>query len=159
MNQDLPKVIEDQLRRIAQLSPAEAQAYARVEFQTHDYHDVQPAATADADAFILRRCLHNNPDSECVRIIRAVAPALARPGTHLLINEKLIPPREPGAPRWKTKMILREDITMMISCGGKERTLKDFEKLLRDADSRLEVSMPRYTNLSLGCMDIRLTRW
>ena len=148
-------MIDDQINRIAQLQPDQAQAYAHVEFQVHSYYEEQPPT--DADAFILRRCLHNNPDSECIRIIRAVAPALSHRsdisssdnrsnGSHdtntarLLINEKLVPPRDPRAPRWKTKMIRREDMTMMISCGGKERTLAEFEALVHEADPRLEVS-------------------
>lgn len=156
MNQDLPKVIDDQIHRIARLAPDEAMAYTRVQFQVHSYYETQPPT--DADAFILRRCLHNNPDAECVRILKAVAPALAprsslgarRSSTNkasnarLLINEKLIPPRDPNAPRWKTKMIRREDMTMMISCGGKERSLEEFERLVREADPRLEVRLTRY---------------
>ena len=44
-----------------------------------------------------------------------------------------------SATRNKTKMLRREDIVMMISVGGKERTLEEFEGLVRETDGRLEV--------------------
>ena len=44
-----------------------------------------------------------------------------------------------SATRNKTKMLRREDIVMMISVGGKERTLEEFEGLVKAADKWLEV--------------------
>lgn len=103
-----------------------------------------PQPRTDVDAFILRRCLHNNPDSQCIRILKAVVPGLANsgPNTRLLINEKLMPAWNASNVRHKSKMLRREDIVMMISVGGKERSLEDFERLIKAADERFEVCIP-----------------
>ena len=121
------------------MPPDEKTAFDRVEFQAHNYFDPQPRK--DADAFVLRRCLHNNPDSECVKILRAVVPGLVDGGSkaRLLINEKLMPAWSQTSIRQKTKMLRREDIVMMISVGGKERTLEEFGRLVKEADKRYEV--------------------
>ena len=121
------------------MSPDEKVAFDKVEFEAYNYFDPQPRK--DADAFILRRCLHNNPDSECVKILKAVVPGLENGGrgTRLLINEKLMPAWSASSTRHKTKMLRREDIVMMISVGGKERTLEEFDALIKQADERFEV--------------------
>ena len=132
-------MIADALDRISKMPPKEAAAYSRVEFEAYDYYTPQPHT--DADAFVLRRCLHINPDSECIRILRAVVPGLANngPNARLLINEKLLPAWNAWSVRHKSKRLRREDIAMMISVGGKERSLKDFEVLLNAADERFKV--------------------
>ena len=90
---------------------------------------------------MISRCLHNNLDPECIRILKAVVPGLVHggPNARLLICEKLLPAWDPSRVRNKTKMLLREDIIMMISSGGKKRSLKDFEALIKAADERFEV--------------------
>lgn len=122
------------------MPPKEKSAYDRVEFQAYDYFTPQPRK--DADAFVLRRCLHNNADAECVKILKAVVPGLESggPNARLLINEKLMPTWDEAKTRHRTKMLRREDIVMMISVGGKERTLEEFEALVRCADRRFAVS-------------------
>ena len=135
-------MIADALDRLSNLPPKEAATYSRIEFEGYDYFMPQPRT--DADAFILRRCLHNNSDSQCVRILKAVVPGLANsgPNTRLLINEKLMPAWNASKVRHKSKMLRREDVVMMISVGGKERSLKDFEVLIKVADERFEVCIP-----------------
>ena len=139
MNQDRPSVIADALDRLSKMPPKDAAGYSRVEFEAYDYYTPQPHT--DADAFILRRCLHINPDSECIRILKAVVPGLVNngPNARLLINEKLLPAWNAWSIRHKSKRLRREDIVMMISVGGKERSLKDFEVLLNAADERFKV--------------------
>ena len=141
MNQDLPQVISDAIRRVEKLPAKERAVYDRVEFEAHSYFE--PQTRTDADAFVLRRCLHNNADSDCIRILKAIVPSLAHSGssgTRVLINEKIMPSWNASSVRWKSKMIRREDIVMMISVGGKERTLEEFEALVKAADERCEVS-------------------
>ena len=76
-----------------------------------------------------------------VRILRAIAPGLTVGGTNsqLLVVEKLMPRWDEYSVRNKVKMLRREDLTMMISCGGKERSLQEFEDLATCADSRYTV--------------------
>ena len=60
------------------MSPDEKSAFDKVEFQAHNYFD----------AFMLRRCLHNNSDPECIKILRAFVPGVVNggPAARLLIN-------------------------------------------------------------------------
>lgn len=142
VNQDLPQVTNDAISRVNNMGPEEKARYDRVEFEVYDYRNPQPRR--DADIFILRRCLHNNSDANCVAILKAVTPGLdkAGPGARLLINEKLLPPWNAYATRHATKNLRREDVIMMISVGGRERTLDDFRALLKEADARFEVIYP-----------------
>lgn len=139
MNQDRPRVIADALDRLSKMPSKEAAAYSRVEFEVYDYDTRQPRT--DADAFLLYRCLHINRDSECIRILKAVVSGLANngPNARLFINEKLLPAWNASSVRHRSKRLRREDIVMMISVGGKERSLKDFEVLLNAADERFKV--------------------
>ena len=84
-------------------------------------------------------------------MIRAVVPGLEKggEGARLLINEKLVPKWNEGGARHRTKRLRQEDVTMMISVGGKERTVGEFEILAREADGRFEVSSI-YFSLRLG---------
>ena len=142
MDQDCPGVIANAHDQLSKMSPKEAAAYSRVEFEAYDQFTPQPRT--DADAFILHRCLHNNSDSDCIRILKAVVPGLANsgPNTRLLICEKLMPEWNASSVRHKSKLVRRDDILMMITGGGKERSLKEFEGLIKAADGRFEVCIP-----------------
>ncbi|KAL8722878.1 MAG: hypothetical protein Q9225_000711 [Loekoesia sp. 1 TL-2023] len=91
VTQDLPMVVNDAASRIALLPPEEKAAYDQVTFEAHNYYEPQPRL--NIDAFTLRHCLHNNTDTECAKILRAVVPGLenGRPEARLLIIEKLLP--------------------------------------------------------------------
>ncbi|ESZ93590.1 hypothetical protein SBOR_6019 [Sclerotinia borealis F-4128] len=157
VSQDLPEVTADQIRRVADLPLSEKAIYDRVEFESHDYY--KPQTRKDADAFILRRCLHNNPDDDCIKMLRAVVPGLEHnPKARLLINEKLMPAWNSSDTRYKTKMLRREDITMMISVGGKERTLEEFGGLVKAADKRLEISEVYYGKNHFSVISVRLAK-
>lgn len=79
--QDLPDVVAG----AEQLIPAEVgQRF------TFMHHDIFHEQTTHGDVFLLRYILHNWPDDECIRIIRALVPAL-RPGSKILINDHIIP--------------------------------------------------------------------
>ena len=135
-------MIANALDQLSKMPPKEAAAYSRVEFEAYDHFTPQPRT--DADAFILRRCLHNISDSDCIRVLKAVVPGLANsgPNTRLLIYEKLMPEWNASNVRHKSKQVRREDIFMMITVGGKERSLKEFEGLIKAADERFEVCTP-----------------
>jgi hypothetical protein len=84
--QDLPKSLES-------LSNEDIKA-ARdvgVQFMAHDFFREQPVR--GADVYFLRWCLHNWPDSYCLRILRALVPAL-KGGARVLVMEIVMP--EPG---------------------------------------------------------------
>ncbi|EAW12174.1 putative O-methyltransferase [Aspergillus clavatus NRRL 1] len=110
----------------------------RVTFQRHNFFEPQPVH--DANAFLLRQCLHNYSDNDCIKIAGALVPALEKcdPGTPLLLNEIILP--ENGSTTRHVEHHLRQvDMTMMIVLGAKQRSRREFEQLLKKADPRFEV--------------------
>ncbi|KAI1115965.1 O-methyltransferase-domain-containing protein [Nemania sp. NC0429] len=129
----------------------------RVTFQLYDFFDPQPVG--DASAYILRQCLHNNSDADAVRIIRAVVPALERcaPGTPLLINEVILP--EPGtATRFEEHHLRQVDFCMMVTLGAKQRSEGEFNKLIKEADERLEIASVHRNPQGVGLLEVQLRR-
>ncbi|KAJ2978448.1 hypothetical protein NUW58_g7491 [Xylaria curta] len=127
----------------------------RVTFQQHNFFDPQPIH--EASAFLLRQCLHNNSDGDAVKIIRAVVPALERcpRGTPLLINEVILP--EPGTATRSEEHHLRQvDFCMMVVFGAKLRSEREFSKLLKEADERLEIVGVHRNPLGVGLLEVRL---
>ncbi|KAI4908879.1 hypothetical protein J4E90_008616 [Alternaria incomplexa] len=63
----------------------------RLQFEVHDYFT--PQKPLKEGAFFLKHCLHNNGDADCVRILKAIVPALEHsgPGTRLIIAENVLP--------------------------------------------------------------------
>lgn len=79
--QDLPNPIAKRV-----VPPAEIEE--RITFMVHDFFNEQPVT--DADLYIFRLVLHNWSDEDCVRILRALVPAL-RPGVRVVVNELCLP--------------------------------------------------------------------
>ena len=122
----------------------------RLTFQQHDFFKPQPVH--NSNVFLLRQCLHNYNDGDCVKILRGVVPALelCNPGTPLLINEIILP--ESGtSTRFEERYLRQVDITMLVALGAKQRTKQEFNTLFKEADPRFEVSfslpLPRYIRL------------
>ncbi|MCJ1251160.1 hypothetical protein MMC30_008391 [Trapelia coarctata] len=65
----------------------------RVTFSHHDFFTPQPVA---AKAYIFKNILHDWPDADCVRMIKALLPAL-EDGAHVLVAESIMP--DPPATR------------------------------------------------------------
>lgn len=79
----------------------------------------------EADAYILMEVIHDWDDDASRRILGAVRRA-ARPGAKLLLIEALLP--DGSAPNWPTTL----DI-VMLTIGGRQRTLREYSDLLRDS--------------------------
>ena len=111
----------------------------RVTFMQYDFYTPQPIH--DAGLFFLRQVTHNYNDETCIRIFRAFVPALEQcaDGTALLINDMILP----GAnekPKVEELALRQVDMAMLTGYGAKQRTKKEFLKLLKEADPRFEVS-------------------
>jgi hypothetical protein len=85
------------------------------------FKDPLPAA----DAYILMEVIHDWDDGAARQILRGVRRA-ARAGARLLLIEVLLP-NESG-PNWPTTL----DI-VMLTIGGRQRTLEEYSALLRDS--------------------------
>lgn len=96
---------------------------------------------AGADAYVLKRILHDWSDEECVRILRACRAAMGD-GSRLLVVDAAIPP---GDGFHAAKVM---DILMMVF-SGRERAEDEFAQLLARADLRLGRVIPTPTTLSI----------
>lgn len=128
----------------------------RLTFQQHNFFDPEPVH--DANAFLLRQCLHNYNDSDCIKILRAVVTALEKcnPRTPLLINE-IIMPESGTTTRFEEHYLRQVDMTMLVAFGSKQRTEREFKALFEEADERFTVSpcllrtkKPHQTNSNLA---------
>jgi O-methyltransferase domain len=114
-------------------------ASSRLTLQGGDFFkDILPKC----DAYILMEIIHDWPDREAVTILRAVRQA-APPGATLFLIETIVP--EGPQPDW-SKML---DIHMLTFLGGKQRTLKEYETLLRQADFEFKKEIDTGTGISI----------
>ncbi|KAK8017139.1 O-methyltransferase [Apiospora marii] len=127
--QDMESVV-DKATAAADQQEEELRLGDRCSFMAHDLFAPQPVK--GADVYFLRWVLHNWSDKYCLLILRALVPAL-RPGARVLIQESLMP--EPGAIAiWKEKNLRATDLNMAAAFNSQERTVAEFESLMRQAD-------------------------
>jgi hypothetical protein len=112
----------------------------RARFESGDFFKAVPAG----DTYLLKLVLHDWTDQECRRILSNCRKAIAADG-RLLIVEALIP--ENNAPGLAQLM----DINMLVMTGGRERTVKEYEKLA--ADSGFKVSRVVDTGTPLAIVE------
>jgi SAM-dependent methyltransferase len=94
----------------------------RVEFVTGDFFDPLPPG---GDVYVVSRAITDWNDRDATAILRRCADA-SRPSGRVLIVEVL--PSEPHTP-----YLTPFDLQMLVTVGGQERTLPDFEALAQAA--------------------------
>ncbi len=92
--------------------------------------DFFSSVPANADAYILKRILHDWSDEKCVEILRSCRQAMAKDSV-LLVVDSIIPAGNIPHPG---KVM---DILMMVFAEGRERTEADFQQLFAQADLKL----------------------
>lgn len=131
----------------------------RLQFEVHDYFT--PQKPLKEGAFFLKHCLHNNGDADCVRILKAIVPALEHsgPGTRLIIAENVLPEwDDTRLPKQQRVDLLQDDISMLQLFNAKKRTKEDYQELLVQADPRLQiVGVHRPPRGQLCCLDVRMS--
>ncbi|KAL9109921.1 MAG: hypothetical protein Q9227_005444 [Pyrenula ochraceoflavens] len=126
----------------------------RISFMQHDF--LKPNPCRDAGAFLIRQCTHNWCDSDVVTMFRSIVPGLegSKPGTPFLINDIVMP--EPGTwPRHAEHDLRQIDMIMMVAFGAKQRTAAEFAALLKEADSRYEITKV-FADGPLGMIEVQL---
>lgn len=128
---------------------------SRITFQQHNFFEPQPVH--NADAFLLRQCLHNYNDADCIKIIRAVVPALekCKKGTPFLIND-VIMPRSGTTTRYEEHHLRQVDFCMLVGLGAKQRTEQEFGDLLKEADPRFDIAKVYNNALGVGLLEVHL---
>jgi SAM-dependent methyltransferase len=97
----------------------------RCDFASGDFFDSVPTG---ADVHILKSIVHDWPDERSIAILRSCRRAL-EPDGRLLLIERIMP--DCIEPSMQHRAITRLDLTMMLGPGGRERTISEFEALLR----------------------------
>ncbi|KAH8711876.1 O-methyltransferase-domain-containing protein [Phaeosphaeriaceae sp. PMI808] len=135
----LELIVQDSLAMLSSASQNDfSDLNGRVTFMPHDFFTVQPVS--GAAAYLLRYITHNWNDTDCIRIFKALVPALekSKPGTPLLINDVVLPALG-EATRYHDNRMRQVDIMMMVVLGAKQRTEEEFRHLLSEADERFKI--------------------
>jgi hypothetical protein len=95
-----------------------------------------------ADAYIMKRIIHDWSDEDSLKILRNCRRAILPHGKLLLIEEVLKPANEPDPGKLM-------DLNMLVLLGGQERTEAEFAALLRQADFSLTRVIPTAGAMSI----------
>jgi len=85
----------------------------------------------DAKFYYLRRIMHDWPDQDATKILQNIA-AVMSSDSRILIDDAVLP--NTGAV-WQETMA---DLALMASCGGVERTTRQWESLADSAGLKVE---------------------
>jgi 6-hydroxytryprostatin B O-methyltransferase len=89
-----------------------------------------------ADAYLLRRILHDWSDADARRILGNLRPVL-RTGARLMVMDTIL--TEPGSiPLYLEQCTRSLDIGMFTLLAGKERTLEQFVHLVESVEPKLK---------------------
>ncbi|EMR64683.1 hypothetical protein MGN70_008603 [Eutypa lata] len=115
---------------------------SRVSFVAHDLNQPQ---TVQADIYMLKLILHDYPEPEAAKIIRALVPAL-KPGNRVVVIEYIGKVDDGGSnkegppiPRSIQQMGTATDLRMMALFNAKERPAEAYRDIFRQADERFEI--------------------
>lgn len=140
-----PKLLSDSVR-------------GRISFTHANFFE--PQQHLGASAYLIRQCTHNWADHHVVKILKAIVPGLegSAPGTPLLINDMIMP--EPGsevARLWERER-RQADMVMLVCYGAKQRTISEFNALLKEADPRYVLRKVHGEKGALGLLEVYLER-
>lgn len=111
----------------------------RVEVVGGDFFDAVPEG---ADAYVLRRILHDWEDDACLRILANIRRVMAGDERLIIIDGVVGPPNE-------DPLVKFLDLMMLVSAGGRERTDSEWTDLLGRAGFRLDAIIPATANSSV----------
>jgi SAM-dependent methyltransferase len=95
-----------------------------------------------ADAYIMKRIIHDWSDEDSLKILRNCRRAIRPNGKLLLIEQVLKPANEPDPGKLM-------DLNMLVVLGGQERTQAEFAALVRQADFSLTRVIPTTSEMSI----------
>ncbi|RWR78063.1 O-methyltransferase 2 [Cinnamomum micranthum f. kanehirae] len=96
-----------------------------------------------ADAILLKFMLHNWQDDECVKILKKCKEAIPKEAGKVIIMDIVVDSEMENSDLTHSKLSL--DIDMMITSGGRERTVEEWERLLDIAGFRSHEIIPIIT--------------
>jgi len=88
----------------------------RVTFQAHDFFKEQPVR--GADVYFMKHILHDWSDKYCLKILRAIVPAM-KDGSRIVVMDGVLPP--PGTAALPMERLLTAlDLQMVTALNAKE---------------------------------------
>ena len=133
---DLPATLEGARRHLetAGLAP-------RCELVAGDFFESVPAG---ADAYLLKRVIHDWDDDRATAILCRCREAMAR-HAKLLLVEQVMPERMAVTPEHQDAA--RMDLHMLLMVGGRERTADQYRQILAAAGLGLDTIVPATLNV------------
>lgn len=104
-----------------------------IEWQVHNAFQTQPVK--GADVYFMRRVLHDHSDTVAANVLRMTAGAMDNT-SRILIEDMIAPDLYGEDSDWFTN---QADIVMMMMHNAKERTLVQWDALVKKADERLKI--------------------
>jgi hypothetical protein len=141
-------VVQDRPEAVASALDGKLPTHKNVRFQAHDFFLPQPVCSASV--YFLRFILHDWPTEYCLRILRALIPAL-RKGNRVVIMDGIVP--EPGVlSKLDERRITNFDVLMKVLFNAKERSESEWRALFDKADEEqgfeiVQVLQPKASQL------------
>jgi len=135
---DLPMIIEN-----AQISIKNNKIKSKIKFISGDFFNRIPIKV---DTIVMSRILHDWDDSKALEILKNINLSLKKDGT-LLLFEIVVP----EVSNFDVGISL--NFNLLVCTGGKERTLKEFQGLLKKAN--LEISQIKQEKSSISLIIVK----
>jgi SAM-dependent methyltransferase len=135
---DRPQVEAGAKRKIADAGLA-----GRCEFVAGDFFEAVPAG---ADAYVIKHVIHDWDDAQATVILRSIRRAM-KPGARLLLAEGVYPPHIDT--ELASRGAAANDVNMLVSTGGRQRSEEEFRALYDAAGFALEKIIPTASPLCL----------
>jgi len=120
----------------------------RVRFEVQDFYKPQ-AVDHGAKVFFIKSILHDWGDDECVDILRGVLPAVEK-GAKIVVCDRILPDKG-RKPTYMDSFVLMLDLMMFTFSGGKERSMDQWEVLVKRTHAELKIlSVHRPVGSELG---------
>lgn len=104
-----------------------------VEWQVHNAFEPQPVK--GAAIYLTRRLLHDHTDTDAATILRMIVGAMDK-DSRILIEDMMVPDLYGEESEW---FVNHADIVMLACLNSKERSLAQWNQLVKKADERLEI--------------------
>ncbi|KAF5831954.1 O-methyltransferase [Dunaliella salina] len=125
----------DRKEVIDTLTPAPADS--RLQFATGDFFQPLPESVSNADAVLMKLIMHDWGDAHCQKILQNCKAILSPEGV-IIIIDVVMAETLGAAPHSLPQREQSMDLLMMsLTNGGKERTLKEWERLAASVDMKL----------------------
>ena len=134
--QDLPDTVA---KAEAHLATLHSSIGSRIKLQSHDFFTPQPRDTGpSADAFLLRRILHDWPFQEALQILNHIARAMKSDAQVVILDTILPRPEDRMGKFWEAKFRVR-DLTMAQIFNSGVREMGDWIEVINAVSPKLKL--------------------